>query len=148
MEFNKFEEFELVKKVQKGNKQAFRTLYQLHADKIFALSYRMVGDIQIAEDLTQEVFVRVWEKINIFSFKSSFYTWLYRLAINLMIRKKEKINKDIEKNIDVEIENLYKNMGISESDKVENFIDYEKALNVLPKQAVPQNLIYLEQGIY
>jgi len=135
LELNKLEEFELVKKIQKGNKQAFKTLYTLYVDKIFCLSYRMVNDSHIAEDLTQDIFVRAWEKINNFGFKSSFFTWLYRLAVNVIIRKKEKTNRIAEQEADVEIEELYKNDVAFESEKIESFIDCEKALKNLPNQA-------------
>ncbi|HOV13952.1 MAG TPA: RNA polymerase sigma factor [Spirochaetota bacterium] len=135
MEENKLKEFELIKKIQKGNKHAFKTLYDTHSDKIFSLSYRMVNNIHLAEEITQEIFVRAWEKINIFKFKSSFYTWLYRLAVNLIIRKRDKINYDREKESDVDIEELYKNSGFSESEKVENWIDYQRALDILSEQA-------------
>jgi len=61
---------------------AFERIYRIYVDRIHALCLRLCGDPQRAEDLTQEVFLRVWERIEAFEGRSRFYTWLYRVAVN------------------------------------------------------------------
>jgi RNA polymerase sigma-70 factor (ECF subfamily) len=62
--------------------QAFETLYRDHAGRVYGLCLRLAGDAARAEDLVQEVFLRVWQKIDTFEGRSRFSTWLYRLAVN------------------------------------------------------------------
>lgn len=61
---------------------AFESIYRTYVDRIHGLCLRLCGNPQRAEDLTQEVFLRVWERIEAFEGRSRFYTWLYRVAVN------------------------------------------------------------------
>ena len=66
-----------------GDVRAFERLYRAHVDRIHSLARRMVGD-EDADDLTQEIFVKAWDKLDTFRGEAAFGTWLYRLGINLM----------------------------------------------------------------
>nr|WP_199042302.1 sigma-70 family RNA polymerase sigma factor [Dyella sp. ASV24] len=69
-----------------GDRQAFHRLYRAHVDRVYGAVYRLAGyDHARAEDLTQEAFVRAWQKLSGFRGDSSFGTWLYRLAVNLAL---------------------------------------------------------------
>lgn len=69
-----------------GDRRAFQRLYQLHVDRVHGAVYRLAGyDHARAEDLTQEAFVRAWQKLPGFRHESAFGTWLYRLAINVAL---------------------------------------------------------------
>jgi RNA polymerase sigma-70 factor (ECF subfamily) len=72
----------LVRRAQAGDRDAFRSLYQAYQDRVFATAYRIAGDRETAADLTQEVFVKVFEELPGFRFGSRFSTWLYRVAAN------------------------------------------------------------------
>jgi RNA polymerase sigma-70 factor (ECF subfamily) len=61
---------------------AFERLYRAYVDRVHALCWRLCGDRHRAEDLTQEVFLRVWERIDAFEGRSQFFTWVYRMAVN------------------------------------------------------------------
>ncbi len=67
---------------RRGDVAAFEKLYRAYADRVHGLCLRLCGDFQRAEDLTQEVFLRVWERIDTFEGRSRFFTWLYRVAVN------------------------------------------------------------------
>lgn len=67
-----------------GDPRAFERLYRRHGARIHALCRRMVGP-DLAEDMTQDVFIRAWEKLELFEGKSAFGTWLYRVAINVCL---------------------------------------------------------------
>lgn len=72
-----------------GDRQAFERLYRRHVNRVFSLCTRMVGDRTRAEELTQDVFVRAWEKLHLFRGDSSFATWLHRLAVNVVLNERK-----------------------------------------------------------
>ncbi len=69
-----------------GDRAAFQRLYRLHVERIYGALYRLAGyDHARAEDLTQDAFVRAWQKLAGFRHESAFGTWLYRLAVNVAL---------------------------------------------------------------
>ena len=72
-----------------GDRQAFERLYRGHVNRVFSLCARMVPDRTRAEELTQDVFVRAWEKLTLFRGESSFATWLHRLAVNVVLNERK-----------------------------------------------------------
>jgi RNA polymerase sigma-70 factor, ECF subfamily len=78
-----------------GDRRAFERLYRTHVDRVFAVCARMVGDRSHAEELTQDVFVRAWSKLDQFRGEAAFGTWLHRLAVNVVLnaRKTEGRNR-------------------------------------------------------
>lgn len=72
-----------------GDRHAFERLYRANVDRIFSLCVRMVGDRAKAEELTQDAFVRAWEKLGTFRGDSQFSTWLHRLAVNVVLNDRE-----------------------------------------------------------
>ncbi len=72
-----------------GDRRAFERLYRDHVDRVFTLCARMTADRVRAEELTQDVFVRAWEKLALFRGESSFGTWLHRLAVNVVLNARE-----------------------------------------------------------
>ena len=86
-----------------GDRRAFERLYRAHADRVFSLCARMCGDRMVAEELTQDVFVRAWEKLSLFRGDSAFGTWLHRLAVNVVLnarksdgRRRSRIDESVE----------------------------------------------------
>jgi RNA polymerase sigma-70 factor (ECF subfamily) len=73
----------------RGDRRAFERLYRAHVDRVFSLCARMVPDRNRAEELTQDVFVRAWEKLGSFRGESAFGTWLHRLAVNLILNDRK-----------------------------------------------------------
>ena len=72
-----------------GDRRAFERLYREHVDRIFSVCVRMVGDRGKAEELTQDAFVRAWEKLGTFRGDSLFSTWLHRLAVNVVLNEQD-----------------------------------------------------------
>jgi RNA polymerase sigma factor (sigma-70 family) len=69
-----------------GDRHAFQRLYQLHVGRVHGAVYRLAGyDHARAEDLTQDAFIRAWQKLPGFRHESAFGTWLYRLAVNVAL---------------------------------------------------------------
>lgn len=77
-----------VKRAQSGDTAAFERVYRRHAARIHSLCARMLSPEE-AEDLTQDVFIRAWQKLALFRGDSSFGTWLYRLAVNLVLARRQ-----------------------------------------------------------
>lgn len=73
----------------KGDRRAFERIYRTHVDRVFSICCRMVGDRAQAEELTQDVFVRCWDKLGTFRGQSAFSTWLHRLAVNVVLNDRE-----------------------------------------------------------
>ena len=78
-----------VERAARGDRQAFERLYRLHVDRIYSLCTRMVGDRTRAEELTQDAFVRAWEKLAQFRGESAFGTWLHRLAVTEVLNDRQ-----------------------------------------------------------
>ncbi len=72
----------LVKEVQGGNKQAFDSLVIKYQYRVFKLVARYINDPSEVLDITQEAFIKAYKAIDHFRGDSSFYTWLYRIAVN------------------------------------------------------------------
>ncbi|HSR88388.1 MAG TPA: sigma-70 family RNA polymerase sigma factor [Pontiella sp.] len=84
---------ELVLKAQQGDVHAFDELVERYHGKIYGLTYNMTSNREDAEDLTQEVFIKAFQALPRFKGKSSFYTWLYRIAVNKTINYRKKRNR-------------------------------------------------------
>lgn len=84
-----------------GDPVAFERLYRAHAPRIHSLVIRMTT-LDIAADLTQEVFVRAWQKLNTFRGKSTFGTWLYRVALNVILAHRATATRERSRYLDPE----------------------------------------------
>jgi RNA polymerase sigma-70 factor, ECF subfamily len=121
------EDFELVEKCLRKDVAAFEKLIDKYQKPIYNLGMRMLGNSDDAEDLTQNVFIKSWERLNTYDPKHKFFSWLYRIAINESLnfsnreRKKERI-------VD---EERYENINSIEKefDKVERSKKNHEALN-------------------
>ena len=76
-----------------GDRQAFERLYRAHANRVYSLCTRMSGSRTKGEELTQDVFVRTWEKLPQFRGESAFSTWLHRLAVNVVLNARKSEGK-------------------------------------------------------
>ncbi|MEE9391920.1 MAG: sigma-70 family RNA polymerase sigma factor [Planctomycetota bacterium] len=88
-------ERKLIRAVQAGDKLAFEKLVRSYEQKVFWIAHNLVNHTEDARDIAQESFLRVYKAIDRFDLKYNFYTWLYRIVVNLAIdrlRKKGKQN--------------------------------------------------------
>ena len=72
-----------------GDRRAFERLYRQNVTRVFSVCARMVADRTRAEELTQDVFVRAWDKLHLFRGESSFSTWLHRMAVNVVLNARK-----------------------------------------------------------
>ena len=79
------DENKCIKKAIAGDPDAFEQLMLQYQAQVYRLTFRMTNHAEDAADLTQEIFLKAWNNLDKFEFKSAFSTWLYRLASNLCI---------------------------------------------------------------
>src|SRR5262245_37271649 len=82
---------DLIMRAQRGEEAAFESLFHQHKRRVYSLCLRVTRNTADAEELTQEAFLQVFRKIHTFRGESSFSTWLYMLALNIVrmrLRKK------------------------------------------------------------
>jgi RNA polymerase sigma-70 factor (ECF subfamily) len=115
----------------RGETRAFEGLYRAHHGRVYSLAVRMAG-VEWAEDLTQEVFIRAWEKLRTFRGRSSFGTWLYRLAVNLILSRRETLRRRDRRQVWGD-EALERGPGLTPSQGLS--LDLEAAIQRLPEGA-------------
>jgi RNA polymerase sigma-70 factor (ECF subfamily) len=74
---------ELMVRIAKGDNDAFEILVNRHQASVLNLVYRFIGDRTLAKDLSQEVFIRVWQAAKTYKPEAKFTTWIYRIATNV-----------------------------------------------------------------
>ena len=114
-----------------GDGRAFERLYRSHVARIHSLVRRMVDSDQ-ADDITQDIFVRVWEKLKTFRGESAFGTWLHRLAVNVILGRRQSIG--IERGRFINAEDALEGVP-ARAAHMEHRVDFEEALAQLPDGA-------------
>lgn len=115
-----------------GDRRAFERVYRANADRVFAICARMLGDRALAEEVTQDVFVRVWSKLPGFRGESAFTTWLHRVAVNVVLtRRKSNATQEDRTAADSDAVEQTAARAISVGDR----IDLESAIAELPTGA-------------
>jgi RNA polymerase sigma-70 factor (ECF subfamily) len=144
-------DFELVEDFKNGKVEGFNELVKRYQQKVYWLVRRTLGNHEDADDVTQEVFVRVYQSLTRFRGDANFYTWLYRIATNLSLNalRKKKVK------IFVGLERASLHMVDTETDPVEQIgqKEYaailEKAIERLPpKQKLVFTMRYYEELPY
>ena len=116
---------ELIKKAKQGNHGAFNILTSKYYPRVYASIFSFIKSKEDSEDLSQQTFIKVWQQLDSFRGDSAFFTWVYRIAINLAKNfvtssgfKKQKINTSIE---DTEID-------ISSFNDIESTVIHDESL--------------------
>ena len=116
---------ELIKKAKKGSHGAFNILMNKYYPRVYASIFSFIKSKEDSEDLSQQTFIKVWQQLDTFRGDSAFFTWVYRIAINLAKNfvtssgfKKQKINTSID---DAEID-------ISSFDDIESAVIHNESL--------------------
>ena len=99
-------ETELVERTRQGDQEAFGQLVQAYQDRLYSSVMHMVTCRADAEDVVQEAFVQAYTRLDSFQGKSTFYTWLYRITINLALTwgRRRKTRMSLESTQDVLLE--------------------------------------------
>ena len=97
----------LIRRLKDRDERAFRELMETYGDRVYNLTYRMLGNAQEAEDLAQEVFITIFKSIDSFRGDSKFSTWLYRITANhcknrikYLARRHDRAQAEFDERID------------------------------------------------
>ena len=108
---NKELDLVLVKRAKSGDYQAFDLLVLKYQSRLISTAFKFVKDVQIAEDIVQDSFIKAFNALESFREDSSFYTWIYRITVNtsknFLVSKKRKselLNSDLSEEASYEIE--------------------------------------------
>jgi RNA polymerase sigma-70 factor, ECF subfamily len=98
-------EAEAIERARNGDVRGYESLYHLHRSRVYSLCLRFTGNVSDAEDLVQEVFLQVYRKISTFRGDAKFGSWLYRVAMNLVLmhfrkRRPREISLDASQTLD------------------------------------------------
>lgn len=136
---------EWVRRAQNGDVQAFESLYRAHVSRVYALALRMTADPHRAEDLTQDAFVRAWDRLSTFRGDSAFGTWLHRLAVRVVLGDLRSRGRWQEETLDED------GPESSHGEPASTFahgerIDLERAVAALPPRARAVLVLYDIEG--
>lgn len=87
------DENQMVQRVLAGDPVAERSFYDSHVDRIYRLAYRMTGDETLAQDFTQDTFVRAFDRLFSFQGKSALSTWLHSVAVSVILNGLRKVKR-------------------------------------------------------
>jgi RNA polymerase sigma-70 factor (ECF subfamily) len=87
------DESRLISRVRAGDATAESELYERNVDRIYRLAYRMTGDETMAEDCTQETFIRAFDRLAGFREQAAFSTWLHSIAVSVVINSLRKVKR-------------------------------------------------------
>jgi len=105
-DYAKLDDEALVKAAQKENTIAFEELVARHRDKIYARAFSMMRNEDLALDLSQEAWVKGWQRLKQFQGESSFVTWMTRIVINLCLDQLRKLKRQRAESIEMLDEEL------------------------------------------
>ena len=94
---------ELIARVLDGDTAAERSLYEAHVDRVYRMAWRLTGDAHLAEDCTQDTFVRAFERLAGFRGESSLSTWLCAIAHSMALNALRKTKRFRERETDLEL---------------------------------------------
>ena len=105
---NPDDDFDLIKRFIDGDESTFKILMLKHKDKVRNLVFLTMGNRELVDDVSQEVFISVFNKLKFFRFESQFTTWLYRITVN---KCKDHLRKIKIRSIFIPIKDTDENIG-------------------------------------
>jgi RNA polymerase sigma-70 factor (ECF subfamily) len=126
----------------RGDTRAFERLYRATVPRIHSLARRMAGESS-ADDLTQEVYLRAWSRLHTFRGDARFSTWLHRLAVNLILTRREALKRQRDRTVSATgmMERMAGRVG-----RPGLKVDFEAALGTLPERARDVFVLYDVEG--
>lgn len=125
-----------------GDARAFERLYRATVPRIHSLARRMAGE-SVADDLTQEVYLRAWSRLHTFRGDARFSTWLHRLAVNVILTRRASMKKQRDRTVSGSA--LLDRMTAKVS-RPGVRVDFEAALATLPAGARDVFVLYDVEG--
>jgi RNA polymerase sigma-70 factor, ECF subfamily len=133
-------EWQLVRRAAAGDQAAFEALYHAHAPRVYGLCLRMSGSQARAVELTQDVFVHLWERIGSFRGEAALSSWIHRVTVNVVlndarrIQRRERHERTEDRDDDSEASELEHRASVRPASVLEA-VDLERAIATLPEGA-------------
>ena len=141
-------EIEIFKAVIKGDSRAFNALYSLYAKKIFNTAFNYTQNVEEAEEITQDAFIKIYKYASSFRRQSALSTWIYRLAINASLdhlkKKQNKSKEDVDINPDMLVDLNHPGVLLENKEKA---VFLYSALNTLPHSQKTAFILGFIQGL-
>lgn len=141
---------ELVAKVQanKDDHKSFELLIMRHQERLYSFIRRMLHSHEDTNDVLQNVFIKAWKYLRNFDGRSSYYTWIYRIAYNETIDQLNRNKKHLHQELsDVKIASEFEDQNTIGSEEIKSKLN--EAVNTLPKkQKIVFNMKYFEDKKY
>ncbi|WP_411032257.1 RNA polymerase sigma factor [Spongiimicrobium sp. 3-5] len=103
----------IVELLQERNEKAISLLYEHYGDTLYGVAHKVVRDEELAQDVLQESFVKIWKKSDSYdSTKAKLFTWLFRITRNTAIDKLRSVNTKADKEIQMDVSDVY-NLGVN-----------------------------------
>jgi RNA polymerase sigma-70 factor (ECF subfamily) len=126
-----------------GDEDAFTEVVKQYSRKVYALCYRTLRDEEEAKDMAQEVFVRIYTKRGSFKGRSSLYTWIYRIALNMCLTHLKKRRPGM-----VPLEDVERTLSAREADGPDGSAELEARLAVALKSLSPKQRAVFSMRFY
>lgn len=136
---------ELVSAARAGDLQAFEALYRRHVGRTHALALRMTADPREAEEATQDVWVRAWERLGTFRDQSAFTTWIHRIAVNLILDRERRRSTWTRRTRPLDHPGMVRRARTPE--RTEDRLALEAALAALPEGARHMFVLHEIEGL-
>ena len=102
----------IVELLQERDEKAISLLYDNYGDTLYGVAYKVVKDEDLAQDVVQESFIKIWKKSDSYDVtKAKLFTWLFRITRNTAIDKLRSVNTKADKEIQIDVSDVY-NLGV------------------------------------
>ncbi len=102
----------IVELLKERNEKAISLLYENYSDTLYGVAYKVVRDEELAQDVLQESFIKIWKKSDSYdASKAKLFTWLFRITRNTAIDKLRSVNTKTDKEIQMDVSDVY-NLGV------------------------------------
>jgi RNA polymerase sigma-70 factor, ECF subfamily len=140
-------EKDLVRRALDGDVAAFEQLYRENERRVFALCLRMSSDASLAEELTQDVFIRAWRKLDSFRGDSAFSSWLYPIAVNTALSERRARHRRTSRVFTTDDLTPFEKAPEEKRGGLEARFDLEAALRELPPGARTVFVLHDVEGL-
>jgi RNA polymerase sigma-70 factor (ECF subfamily) len=138
------EQSQLIARVLQGDAAAEREMYDTHVDRVYRLAFRMTGDETMAEDYTQETFIRVFDRLGSFEGRSALSTWIHSVAVSVILSGLRKVKR--LRNREAELDEVTSRAGSVAGANVELKIRLHQAIDALPDDLRMTFVMYDVEG--
>ncbi len=133
----------IVDLLREGDEKAISLLYEHYGDTLYGVAYKVVRDEELAQDILQESFIKIWNKAHTYDpGKAKLFTWLFRITRNNAIDKLRSLSNKVEREIQIDVSDVY---NVGEENIRPELMDMKKQLDKIePKYQIVLEALFFE----